>query len=147
MFTPLLQTIIDRNGYAVITAEDADSITAAEEFSVLFFAGDADRLSDSNDVAVVLPQLCAAFDGLFTPFIVHRDAERALQRRYRFTAFPALVFLRRGEYLGAIQQIQDWTDYLSQIAGILEREPSEPPPFEISKVCGAPDAMSAGPIQ
>ncbi|MEJ2116563.1 MAG: hydrogenase-1 expression HyaE [Alphaproteobacteria bacterium] len=147
MFTPLLQSIIDSNGYQVVTPEDMDGLIAAEDFAVLFFAGDANRLNDSNDVAVVLPQLHAVFDCIFTPFVVHRDAERPLQCRYHFNAYPALVFLRRGEYLGTIQQIQDWAEYLLQIAEILEREPSEPPPFKLPDGCGTSDAMLTNGVQ
>ena len=50
----------------------------------------------------------------------------------------ALIFLRHGEYLGTIQRVQDWTDYLREIPDILAREPSNPPPFKFPDGCGAP---------
>ena len=130
-FSPLLSSIISRTGFPVLAAGDVASFAASHEHSVLFFAGDAERLAESDDVAVVLPELIAAFRGRIAAAVVRREDERVLQRTYRFAAFPALVFLRRGAYLGAISRIRDWSDYLEEIAEILTHEPSEPPPFKL----------------
>ena len=137
-FSPLLQSVIERHGYQVVDEDGLDDVTAAIDFSVLFFGGDAQRMAESNDVAVILPELEKAFDGTFIPLVVAREAERALQRRYRFNAFPTLVFLRRGQYLGAIQGVRDWIDYLHEIRAVLESEPSDPPPFKFPEGCGLP---------
>lgn len=138
MFSPLLQSIIEREGLAVVDHESLDAVAPEHAHCVLFLAGDAARLAESNDVAVILPELAKAFEGAFTPLVAARDSERELQRRYRFNAFPALVFLRRGEYLGAITRVLDWHDYVERIAGILAGEVSDPPPFRFPEGCGAP---------
>lgn len=140
MFSPLLQSIIDREGYDVVTHETLDMMASGSEHAMLFFAGDWQRLAESNDVAVVLPELDKALMGKVTPLVVGRDSERELQRRFLFNAFPALVFLRRGEYLGVLQGILDWAEYLERIPEILAREPSEPPPFRFPDGCGAASA-------
>ncbi|WP_193368693.1 hydrogenase-1 expression HyaE [Pelagibius marinus] len=137
-FSPLLQSIIERHGYKVADEDNLDAAAGALEHAALFFAGDAERMAESNDVAVILPELDKAFAGAFTPLVVAREAERALQRRYRFNAYPTLVFLRRGQYLGAIQGVQDWIDYLQQIRALLTSEPSDPPPFKFPEGCGVP---------
>jgi hydrogenase-1 operon protein HyaE len=143
MFSPLLQSIIDREGYDVVTRDTLEEIAQARDFVMLFFAGDAVRLAESNDVAVVLPELDKALGGNVTPLIVSRDSERDLQRRYLFNAFPAIVFLRRGDYLGVLQGILDWADYQVQIPEILAREPSDPPPFKFPDGCGvAPEGLT-----
>jgi len=143
-FSPLLQSIVDRHGFRVVDADTLDEAAGALPHSVLLFAGDADRMSESNDVAVILPELQKAFGGAFTPLVVARDSERALQRRFRFNAYPTLVFLRRGAYLGAIQGVRDWIDYLQEIRAILTAEPSDPPPFRSPEGCGG-DAPAANP--
>jgi len=138
IFSPLLQSVIERHGYRIVEEDTLDEMVGALEHSVLFFAGDAERMAESNDVAVILPELDKAFAGALTPLVVARAAERALQRRYRFNAYPTLVFLRRGDYLGAIQGVRDWIDYLRQIQAILSSEPGDPPPFAFPEGCGAP---------
>ncbi|WP_346891767.1 hydrogenase-1 expression HyaE [uncultured Roseibium sp.] len=143
MFSPLLQSIIDREGYTVVTHDTLDEMAQTHDFVMLFFAGDAARLAESNDVAVVLPELDKALGGNVTPLIVSRDSERELQRRYLFNAFPAIVFLRRGDYLGVLQGILDWADYQVQIPEILSRDPSAPPPFKFPDGCGvAPEGLT-----
>jgi hydrogenase-1 operon protein HyaE len=142
MFSPLLQSIIDREGYEVVSHETLATVAQAHEFAMVFFPGDAERLAESNDVAVVLPELGKALMGKVATLIVERGSERELQRRFLFNAFPAIVFLRRGDYLGVLQGILDWADYLDQIPDILGREPSDPPPFKFPDGCGvAPDSL------
>ena len=116
---------------------------ARPSFPWCFFAGDAERLAESNDVAVILPELTRALQGQVKAFVVDRDSERELQRRYRFNRFPSLVFLREGDYLGVIQGVRDWTDYLTEISDILSRDPSDPPPFAFPEGCGVPAGVAA----
>ena len=137
MFSPLLQSLIEREGYRVVTHDDLDAAAEPLLFSMLFVAGDAERIAESNDVAIVVPELDKVFEGAVTVLIADRGSERDIQRRYRFNAFPVLIFLRHGEYLGCIQRIHDWTDYLREIPEILTREPSDPPPFKFPDGCGA----------
>lgn len=131
MFSPLLSSLIERHAYPVLTEPEVSAFAGSHEHIVLFLAGDADRLMESNDVAVILPELIKACGGALVPAVAAREAERLLQRKYRFAAFPALVFLRRGQYLGAITRVRDWTDYMREIPEILSRPPSEPPPFKL----------------
>ena len=143
MFSALLSTIIQREGLAVVGHDGIDERLSDVDHAVLFFSGDANRLAESDDVAVVLPELVKAFGGVLTPFVVDRDSERDLQRRYRFNSFPSLVVLRRGGYLGTIQGVRDWADYLEEIAAILSREPSTPPPFKFPEGCwSAPSELT-----
>ncbi|QKV17314.1 hydrogenase-1 expression HyaE [Oricola thermophila] len=138
MFSPLLQSVIDREGYRVVADDELDTVATALPFSMLFVAGDAARIAESDDVAVVVPELEKALAGAVTVLVADRASERDIQRRFRFNAFPALIFLRYGEYLGVIQRIQDWNDYLRDIPQILASEPSDPPPFKFPDGCGAP---------
>ena len=142
MFSPLLNAVIAREGMEIVDEASLDERAAERAFSMVFFPGDAERLPESNDVAVILPELNKAFQGAVTPFAVDRASERDLQRRYRFNRFPSLVFLRNGAYLGVIQGVRAWTDYLTEISEILSREPSAPPAFQFPEGCGVqPSAL------
>lgn len=142
-FSPLLTGIIERRSWPVAGEAELPALAEERHHVVVLLAGDASRLTESDDVAVILPELEAAFDGAVTPIVAAREAERALQLKYHFTAFPALVFLRRGQYLGAISRVRDWADYLAEIAEILSREPSKPPPFKLPEAC-MPAGADAG---
>ncbi len=163
MFSPLTQMLIDNHGYALVDKKSGDDFLKQNEYSVLFFPGDAERLAESDDVAVILPELMKVFGDRLMPAVVERgDAERALQLRYRFNAFPTLVFLRGAAYLGAISRVQDWQDYVREITEILSHPPSDPPRYEFPEGCvtagmatespqdtsaGEPQDTSAGEMQ
>lgn len=135
-FSPLLQAIVRRSRLPVAGVGDVEAFLADHEEAVLFFPGGAARIAESDDAAVILPELLKARAGL-AGAVVSRDAERALQLRYRFNAFPALVFFRRGGYLGAIVRMRGWTEYLGEMERILALQPSEPPPFAFADRAGA----------
>ncbi|WP_226632566.1 hydrogenase-1 expression HyaE [Novosphingobium profundi] len=135
-FSPLLEGICQRHGYPIVGEADLDAALEGAALALLFFCGDHRRLAESNDVAVVLPELDKALAGHARVLVCAREDERALQRRFRFTAFPTLVFLREGRYLGAIEGIRDWSDYLVEIPEILGREPSDPPAYKLPAGCG-----------
>lgn len=134
MAHPLIQRLFDDYGYPVVDEHSHEAFVGQEGAVVLFFAGDPKRYRETTDVAVVLPELVKAFSGRLMPAVVAPAAELALQRHYGFSAWPALVFLRRGGYLGAITGIQNWSEYLRDIEILLRTEPSRPPGFKIPVV-------------
>lgn len=119
---PLIQRLLDDYKYPLLDEAGVDAFGASHEYSVLFFTEDPARMKESLDVAVVLPELAAAFPHL-APAVIDRRSEKALQSRYHFVVWPALVFLKRGEFLGSIIKIQNWDEYLTQIPELLSRTP------------------------
>ncbi len=134
MPSPLIREMIEKHGYPVLGMDDVNAFLASHDDVVLFFTENPMHFPESNDVAVVLPELMRVFGDRLVAAVVHRDAERELFRRYNFKGWPSLVFLRRGEYLGTISRVQDWHVYLERIAAILDGEPCQPPSTEIPLV-------------
>jgi hydrogenase-1 operon protein HyaE len=126
MMHPLIQRLYDDCGYPEVTLETHQAFISQPGITVLFFAGDPKRFRDTTDVAVVLPELVKAFEGALQPGVVAADAELTLQQHYGFTAWPALVFLRDGGYLGCITGIQNWSDYLRDIEALMTAEVRQP---------------------
>ena len=123
--TPLIDRLTDELNYPLLDLGNIDAFLADNDFSVLFFTEDIKRFPESNDVAVVLPELLVVFPDLKAAVISRHD-EKKLQSLYGFRAWPALVFMRKEQYLDAITGIQDWREYLSQIKTILTSEPKRP---------------------
>ncbi len=121
--------MLETQGYPVVNVETLDEFCRSNETVVLFFTELMKPVPETADVAVILPEIHKAFANRFAVGVVAWEAQRDLQRRFRFSKYPALVFLRDGEYLGAIQGVLDWADYMSEVEGILNAEVSEPPPF------------------
>ncbi len=125
-----------RQGLPLLDADSYDLFVHSHGNVVLFFANDPAMFPESHDVAVVLPELLKVFADRLQGALVDRSIERELQARFRFTGWPSLVFLRHGEYLGVISGIKDWAEYGQEFARILAIEPSQPPGFDLDKVCG-----------
>lgn len=138
MYAPLVQNMLKTHDYAVVNLDTLEEFTDAHEHVVLFFTELMKPVPETADVAVILPELEKAFEGRFTVGVVAWEAQRDLQLRYRFTKYPSLVFLRNGDYLGAISGVLDWSDYLVEIERILVAEVSEPPPFVLPGQPAAP---------
>ena len=136
MTHPLIDRLINELGYPEIDLDSHDEFAAQPGMNVLFFAGDPEMSKDTTDVAVVLPELVSALEGQLTPGVVTDTwgAGKALRQHYGFSAYPSLVFVRGGEYVGAITRIQDWAEYLDRIGELLVAAPRRAPGFSIPVV-------------
>jgi len=129
MFSVLVQNMIEQYDYPVLTEETLEGFLESSEEVVLFFTEDAKKFPETNDVAMILPELGKAFNRRFSAAVIALPDQRRLQMRYGFREWPTLVFLRNGNYLGAISRVQDWKDYLEEIGQILASEPTKAPDF------------------
>lgn len=142
MPSPLIKNMIEQYGYPVLSEDGFDDYIQSQDECVLFFTESPERFPESNDVAMILPELVHTFAGRFSAAVIAQDSQRKLQKRYGFTEWPSLVFLRKGEYLGKISRVQDWGDYLHDINRILSSEPSRAPGFAIPVVTASTSGCS-----
>jgi hydrogenase-1 operon protein HyaE len=119
----LIAALASHHGLPTIDAESLDAFLAPgagePEHVLLFFSGDPDQRNDSGDVAVVLPELLAAFPGRFRAGVIARSAEAALKIRCQVEVFPSLVVLRGQTLLDVLPRIRDWSDYLDRLSAAL----------------------------
>jgi hydrogenase-1 operon protein HyaE len=120
MGSPLIDRLCRELGYPLLGAEAVDGFVAGALTSVLFLTGDPKKELESNDVAVILPELVAAFPGRLRPAVVSRAAEPELKARFGTHTVPALLFFRHGRLLGAIPRVRDWDEYRARIAALLD---------------------------
>ncbi len=132
----LIERLVDELGYERVTLENHEQFVAHDGMNVLFFPGEPTTVKDATDVAVVLPELVDAFEGKLRPGVVTDTFGdgKMLKREYGFSHFPALVFVRGGDYVGTICRIQDWADYLDQVSTFLVAPPQRAPGFKIPVV-------------
>ena len=127
MSSHLIERLTAECGYPLLNERNLGAFLAGGGHSVLFFTEDPTRYPESNDVAVILPELMRAFGDRCRAGVIERDAEKCLQQRYGFAAWPALVLLRGDAYLGAVTRVQDWADYLAEFERLFAAAPSRPP--------------------
>lgn len=123
---PLIDRLAREAGACDVDPAGIEAFEAASGDAVLFFGGDPVRFPECLDVAVVLPELQAAYGGLRIG-IVPREVEDALARRYAVQRWPSLVFLRGGGYLGTVSGMKDWDDYLRELQILRAATPGRRP--------------------
>jgi hydrogenase-1 operon protein HyaE len=124
---PLVERLITHHGAQPITLHTLPAWLEQDGDQVLFFAGDPVRFPEGVDVAVVLPELQAAFSRRFQIGVVQRDDEDAIARRFGSQRWPALVFLRDGQYVATIAGMRDWEVYLREIGQALQTPATRAP--------------------
>ena len=61
-------------------------------------------------------------------------AQEAVARRFGSQRWPALVFLRDGQYVTTLAGMHDWTDYLAKVEAALALPTSRAPTIGIPVV-------------
>ena len=129
---PLLEQLVSRHGFTPLDADSIDSFVAATGHTLLVFTEDPVRYKETLDLAVIAPEVARAFDGRFRVGVLLPAAARKVAPRYGFARWPALVMLKDGAYVGAIDGLRNWDEYLDETMQLLAREPTRAPTVGIA---------------
>ena len=124
---PLVEQMFSRHGCTEVHAHDIDAYAARPGHTLLVFTEDPMRFKETLDLVVVVPQLQRACPGRCTVGVLLPEAARKVQLRYGFNRWPALVMLQDGQYVGAIDGLRNWDEYLAQMQTLLDAVPTRPP--------------------
>ena len=117
---PAVARLVRDLGYPLL--DDGAEVTAflnRPGLHCLFIPGDARRNLETADAAVILPELRQAFQGAFDCAVIDDAIEAELRETFRALKTPGLLFFRRDRFLGAVERVRDWSDYLTRITHIL----------------------------
>ena len=129
---PLVERLFSAHGYTKVDAASLHAFAVAPGHALLFFSEDPVHYRETLDLCVILPEIASAFDGRLRIGVLLPVAARAAAPRYGFRRWPALVMLRDGGYVGAIDGLRNWDDYLAETARLLEAPVARPPSIGIA---------------
>ena len=129
---PLVAELASRHGFALLEAHAFDAWAAAPGRALVVFTEDPVRYKETLDLAVIAPQIVRAFPGVFRAGVLLPEAARAIAVRYGFRRWPALVVLDGGGYVGAIDGLRNWDEYLRDVAGLATAPATRPPTVGIA---------------
>jgi len=138
---PLIAQLFAKHAFTEVCADNFAAFTGAQGHVLLLFTEDPFRIKETLDLAVIVPEIARAFPGRFAVGVLLPEAARALQPRYGFRRWPAVVMLKDGQYVGAIDGLRNWDEYLEDVARLLAAAPTRPPAVGIA-VKGAGEAGS-----
>ena len=129
---PLLERLVGLCGAAVLEPGGFDAWAGEPGTALLVFTEDPVLYRETLDLAVIVPELAQVLPGGFRTGVLLPAAARALAPRYGFRRWPALVLLKDGHYVGAIDGLREWQVYLEELARLLASEPTRPPSVGIA---------------
>lgn len=117
---PLIDRLEREYRYPRLTSPaEVAAFTDRPGLHCLFIPGDPGRNLETADAAVILPELRLAFQNRFDCALVDGAIEADLREATRALKTPGFLFWRAGVYLGAIEKVRDWADYLARTQHIL----------------------------
>lgn len=129
---PLVAQLFSKHGYAPVTPTNFAQWAQASGRKLLLFLEDPGRFKETLDLAVIVPELVRAFPGRFSVGVALPDAARELSVRFGFRRWPAFVILADDRYVGAVDGLRNWDEYLTEVGGLLDAAPSRPPTLGIA---------------
>jgi len=129
---PLIEQMFSRHGFVHVDAETLEAFAAAPGHAMLVFTEDPVRYKETLDIAVIAPEIARAFQGMFRVAVLLPSDARKVAPRYGFTRWPALVVLKDGHYVGAIDGLRNWDEYIGEMQQLLAAEPTRAPSIGIA---------------
>lgn len=117
---PLVARLFDLHGFARLAGEaELDAFAARAGRTILFFPGEPARLAETLDLAAILPEVVRANEpvenvAVLMPALAARRAATCGMRHR-----PALAFLRDGGFLGTIEGLREWAEYVELSRALL----------------------------
>jgi len=96
----------------------------------LLLTEDPQRNLEVLDACVILPEALKPLGDRISRRVAGPEASAALMQQYGIARAPAVVFLRDGQYVGALNGIRDWNEYQTEVARLLDG-PAQPKPIGI----------------
>lgn len=120
---PLIARLETAFGYPRLRSHaEVDRFLRGDGAHCILIPGDPRRNLETADAAVILPELRRAFASAFDCAVADDAIEADLRERHRALRTPGLLFFRGPDFLGAIEKVRDWQDYLDRISRILSPE-------------------------
>lgn len=129
---PLIARLIAHAGFVEVDAANFEEFSARSGHVLLVFTEDPVRYKETLDLAVIVPEIARTFAGHFKVGILLPAVARKFAVRYGFRRWPALVLLRDGRYVGAVDGLREWGEYVAELARLLEAPVARAPSIGVA---------------
>lgn len=107
----------------VLRKTGIDDFLARNPRALLFFIGDR---GEGLDVAVVVRELAATYEGRLRVGVVDQRDEAALMTRFGVVVMPAVVYLRDGQPTELVARMRDWPVFAQAADRLLDEAAAAP---------------------
>lgn len=141
---PLLAQLVAKHGFTDLRASNFDAFVAAPGRALIVFTEDPARFKETLDLAVIVPEIARAFGNAFRVGVLLPESARDVAPRYGFRRWPALVMLADGRYVGTIDGLRNWDEYLNELAQLVVAPPTRPPSVGIAVAAAGVSGIGCG---
>jgi hydrogenase-1 operon protein HyaE len=113
-FSGLVDKLVAKHGIADLDAAGFQAFMDGAGDGLVLLTEEPDTAAESWDMVVILPELLAALGGTRRTAVMRPQHARALLTRFGLGRLPALLFLRDGGYVGALEGLRDWSELVSE---------------------------------
>ena len=126
-FDRLLQRLRAQSKIVLLDEDGLEAFVMSGGDGMVLFAQEPDQQPETWDVAVILPEVLKLTGTRLRAGIISPDLARKEKARFGITRWPSLVFVRDGGYVGVIEGMRNWDEYVREIAAMLEKPVGRPP--------------------
>ncbi len=120
-FSGLLDNLVTKHGISELDQTGFQDFMDESGNGVVLLTEEPDTAAESWDMAVIFPELLAAIGVNVRAAVLRPENARLLQTRFGLGRLPAILFLRDGGYVGAIEGLRDWSEFVSECVAILQK--------------------------
>lgn len=124
---PLFQRLISEHRFELVTEENSDTFIKRGGLTLILFIDDPERMKETTDALVITPELASLFPKIKQKGVVIQPFARKLALTYGFRRWPAVIFLKDGGYLGAVDGLRAWGELIAETDRILKNKVHYPP--------------------
>jgi len=123
---PVFQRLWGKEGFRRVNEENLGEFSSQKGLVLAVFADNPTTFKETIDIAVIAPEIAKVFSE-FTRDKGFTDPKvgRAIASRLGLTRLPAVGFYRDGEFLGALQGLKSWGEYVQGLSEIGQRRRAE----------------------
>jgi hydrogenase-1 operon protein HyaE len=131
-FSGLLDKLVSKHGIPELDLPGFQTFMETPGNGVVLLTDEPETAPESWDLAVIFPELLAAIGSNIRSALLRPENARLTQTRFGLGRLPALLFVRDGGYVGAIEGIRDWSEFATEFAEMLHRPVSRAPSIGIA---------------
>lgn len=131
-FGGLLDRLVAKHDVTDLDEAGFQHFAQTPGMGVVMFTEEPDKVAESWDLAVIFPDLRAAAGTSLRAGVLRPGASGKIQPRYGINRLPALLFLRDGAYVGVIEGLRDWGDFLTEFTAMLQKPSGRVPGIGIA---------------
>ena len=120
---PAFQRLWGKEGFERLNEDNIKEFTGGPGLRLIVFADNPTTFKESIDMAVIAPEIAKVFQAYLSGRgFTDPQVGRAIASRLGLTRLPAVGFYRNGAWLGALQGLKNWDEYISGLAEIGQRQ-------------------------